>query len=308
MFRENFLGLREFGIASELGVSSLFVPEKLLRSKGAGTAAGSSLPYAEIFLVFYLVVRSSVVPPFASCRSKLMEPPSPPFVPPEPTRMKDRVVCLLRLFYKSRFDAPAVSSCYPEPPPHRGWGHSGRRPFGIPNDTVHPGAAFTTVSPFQRCRNRLCRSLISPNGHQRSCFRTICQTWLNEDGTARADRQWDSTKAVAKKQGEKDPVSFATSSDSVPGVLSGWNERSYQYERRDWYKHLADNCGSISTRKHRRNPRGDTDIDRDSCRSTQTDQFHGRCPVLVKKRGGPRRVRKGRKDLASRGVVIATAS
>jgi len=55
MFREYFLGLGEVGIASELGVSSLSVPEKLLRPKEARTGAGSSLPYAEFFLVFYLL-------------------------------------------------------------------------------------------------------------------------------------------------------------------------------------------------------------------------------------------------------------
>jgi len=110
MFREDFLGLREFGIASELGVSNLSVPERLLRPKGVRMGAGSSLPYVEIFLVLYLLARSSVVPSFASRRSKLMEPPPPPFVPLEPTRVKDGVVCLLRRFYKSRFDALAVSS------------------------------------------------------------------------------------------------------------------------------------------------------------------------------------------------------
>jgi len=147
MFRENFLGLREFSIASELGVSNLSVPEKLLRSKGARTGAGSSSPYAEIILVFYLIIRSSVIH-LASCRSKPMEPPSPPFVPLEPTRMIDGVVCLLRPFYKSRFDAPAVSSCYQKPPPHRGWGHSGRGSFGIPStlgQLLLPSLSFPTL-------------------------------------------------------------------------------------------------------------------------------------------------------------------
>ena len=54
MFGEDFLGLRELGIASELGVSSLSVPKKLLRPKGARMGAGSSLPY-EPLLVFCIL-------------------------------------------------------------------------------------------------------------------------------------------------------------------------------------------------------------------------------------------------------------
>ena len=46
MVGEDFLGLRELGIASELGMSGLSIPKKLLRPK-AKTGAGSSLPYVE---------------------------------------------------------------------------------------------------------------------------------------------------------------------------------------------------------------------------------------------------------------------
>lgn len=64
MFGEDFLGLRELGIASELGVSNLSVPKKLLRPKGARMGPGSSLPYVETLLMPYLLAYSFMVPLF----------------------------------------------------------------------------------------------------------------------------------------------------------------------------------------------------------------------------------------------------
>jgi len=107
----------------------------------------------------------------SSCRSKPREPPPPspprpPFVPLEPTRIEGEVICLVRPFYKSRSDALAVSSYCPKTlTSHCGWRHSGQRPFGIPNDTIHPRAFSLPSLPFPRRRNRSCSSLLGLNRH-----------------------------------------------------------------------------------------------------------------------------------------------
>lgn len=44
-FGEDFLGLRELGIAAEFGLSSLSVPKKLLKNKGKGAAPGAASAY-----------------------------------------------------------------------------------------------------------------------------------------------------------------------------------------------------------------------------------------------------------------------
>jgi transcriptional activator SPT7 len=38
---DDFLGLRELGVAAELGLSSLTIPKKLLKGKSRGTAGGA---------------------------------------------------------------------------------------------------------------------------------------------------------------------------------------------------------------------------------------------------------------------------
>lgn len=322
MFGEDFLGLRELGIASELGVSSLSVPKKLLRPKGARTGAGSSLPYVDAFLVFYLVVRSSVVPPFASYRSKPMEPPPPfppppPFVPLEPTRMEDEVIGLLRPFYKSRFDALAQSQVTtPKPPPPTtdgvtaAGGPSGSQTMlSIPGQFSLPSLHFPTLpQPMvqQPTQPQSPPALVLPDD-----VPTLAQTKMGPLGQIAGGK---STNAAAKKKQkkEKEPVSSTTGGGGgVPGVVSGLVGGGMNGV-------INMNVGTGTSVQQMTvagsqpgNVGGTIGVMQASTMTQagapgQTGTT-GDAPVVVKKRGGPGRGKKGKMDLASR-VVIATAS
>ncbi|KAJ6579927.1 hypothetical protein DFH09DRAFT_979251 [Mycena vulgaris] len=97
---EDYLGLRELGIAAEFGMSSLSIPKKLLRGKkrvGAGNGPGNAAP----------------APP------PLPFPLPPPFVPLTPTKV-DSQIGLLRPYYMGRFNLLAAASnalLQPPPPP-----------------------------------------------------------------------------------------------------------------------------------------------------------------------------------------------
>ncbi|TFK71075.1 hypothetical protein BDN72DRAFT_487042 [Pluteus cervinus] len=85
---EDYLGLRELGIAAELGMSSVSIPKKLLRKKGNQKSA--------------------------SAAAKPKEPP-PPYPPPAPllplTSSKvDDQIGLLKHYYQCRFAALAVAA------------------------------------------------------------------------------------------------------------------------------------------------------------------------------------------------------
>lgn len=47
---DDFLGLRELGIAAELGLSSLTIPKKLLKGKSRGAAAAVQYVFYSLFL------------------------------------------------------------------------------------------------------------------------------------------------------------------------------------------------------------------------------------------------------------------
>jgi len=135
MVEEDSVGIRELVIASELGASRLFVPKGLPRPKGARTGTRSSLLYAE---TLYLLVRSSVIPPFAEASSGILRHPS----------RRD-----LRFSHSSR----------------RGW--KTRSPVScdlstslVSMDTMHP-RAFSLPPPPQRRRNRSCSNLLSLDHH-----------------------------------------------------------------------------------------------------------------------------------------------
>ena len=55
----------------------------------------SPLMHIESLLMFYSTAYSSMILFFTPCRNKPMEPPLPPFVPPESMRMDDKVISLL---------------------------------------------------------------------------------------------------------------------------------------------------------------------------------------------------------------------
>lgn len=93
-FGEDFLGLRELGIASELGLSSLTIPKKLLKGKHKQHNAQEMKP-------------KEPPPPY---------PPPPPFIPVESTHL-DSVPGLLKPFYVRRFNEQASRSMPPLPPP-----------------------------------------------------------------------------------------------------------------------------------------------------------------------------------------------
>ncbi|PCH35643.1 hypothetical protein WOLCODRAFT_107620 [Wolfiporia cocos MD-104 SS10] len=92
-FGEDFLGLRELGIAAEFGLTSLTIPKKLLKGKGKqGHAEGPSS-----------VKPSEPPPPF---------PPPPPFVPLDPSSVENQIG-LLKPYYQQRLSALEASAAPP---------------------------------------------------------------------------------------------------------------------------------------------------------------------------------------------------
>ncbi|KAJ7469317.1 hypothetical protein B0H11DRAFT_1393341 [Mycena galericulata] len=95
---EDYLGLRELGIAAEFGMSSLSIPKRLLRGKrrGAGAAGGAG--------------NAAPAPP------PLPYPLPPPFVPLTAAKV-DTQIGLLRPYYVGRFTALAAASAPAFHPP-----------------------------------------------------------------------------------------------------------------------------------------------------------------------------------------------
>lgn len=99
-FGEDFLGLRELGIAAEFGLQSLTIPKKLLKGKKQGQAEGPSAYVSHLHAPFtysYCLSNTSAKPtepppPF---------PPPPPFVPLD-SKAVDNQIGLLRAFYHER--------------------------------------------------------------------------------------------------------------------------------------------------------------------------------------------------------------
>ncbi|KAF7783329.1 hypothetical protein Agabi119p4_2705 [Agaricus bisporus var. burnettii] len=94
MLGEDYLGLRELGIAQEYGMSSLSVPKKLLRSKKNQHKPAAAKP-------------NEPPPPY---------PPPPPFIPLTSSKLDDQIG-LLKPYYQSRFASLAASVVAPPPPP-----------------------------------------------------------------------------------------------------------------------------------------------------------------------------------------------
>ncbi|KAI6168663.1 hypothetical protein EDD17DRAFT_1529032 [Pisolithus thermaeus] len=87
---EDFLGLRELGIAAELGLSSLSVPRKLLKGKRDATGGVKAKP-TEVLLPY---------------------PPPPPFLPITSKNVEDQIG-LLRPYYHQRLSSLAVTAPVP---------------------------------------------------------------------------------------------------------------------------------------------------------------------------------------------------
>ncbi|KAH9922095.1 uncharacterized protein B0H18DRAFT_1121112 [Fomitopsis serialis] len=94
-FGEDFLGLRELGIAAEFGLQSLTVPKKLLKGKKQGHAEGPSAAKP-----------TEPPPPF---------PPPPPFIPLD-SRTVEKQIGLLKPFYSERISTLSASAAQHPPP------------------------------------------------------------------------------------------------------------------------------------------------------------------------------------------------
>ncbi|KAI0645053.1 hypothetical protein C8Q79DRAFT_1011164 [Trametes meyenii] len=113
-FGEDFLGLKELGIADEFGLASLSIPKRLLKGKGKGLKEDPSIAKP-----------TEPPPPF---------PPPPPFIPLDSTMVEDQIG-LLKPFYQSRISEMSASLTMPPPPVP---------PTGIPQ---LPGAPGSVLAP-----------------------------------------------------------------------------------------------------------------------------------------------------------------
>ncbi|KAI0941499.1 hypothetical protein AcW1_003374 [Taiwanofungus camphoratus] len=118
-FGEDFLGLRELGIAAEFGLSSLTIPKKLLKGKGKGNLKeGQSTAKP-----------TEPPPPF---------PPPPPFVPLDSKTVDDQIG-LLKPYYQQRL-ASVSSSIIPSST------NLNSSPSHVPNLPPTPGASYTQAA------------------------------------------------------------------------------------------------------------------------------------------------------------------
>lgn len=187
MFGEDFLGLRELGIASELGVSSLSVPKKLLRPKGARVGAGSSLPYVETVLAPFLLACSFMVPLFRHAEvnqqnRRLLFHRHPPSLRSNQRgwKTKSSVSCgpttrLASILLHSLKSSPPNTCPLPQ--------MVSQRPGALRPPTLHrlSQASFCSrLSPIQHHSNpklQFHSNLHSRNHQQYPPFRTMCQLW-----------------------------------------------------------------------------------------------------------------------------------
>ncbi|KAG5643197.1 hypothetical protein DXG03_001357 [Asterophora parasitica] len=117
---EDYLGLRELGIAAEFGMSSLSIPKKLLKGKKAQKLSSATAKPTE------------PPPPY---------PPPPPFVPFTANKVDDQIG-LLKAYYRARFDELAARLQPPPPPP---------APTNLPGPALGsghlPGPTLTLTAP-----------------------------------------------------------------------------------------------------------------------------------------------------------------
>lgn len=146
-FDEDFLGLRELGIAAELGLSSLSVPKRLLKGKPGGGTSATKYVFPDS-----LWVRGDIHE--LHDRAKPTEPPPPyppppPFVPITSKSVQDQIG-LLRSYYQERLATLAPSMSAPPPvlgmpliPPPLGVPVPGLEPMSITGPI--PGPTLLTL-------------------------------------------------------------------------------------------------------------------------------------------------------------------
>ncbi|GLB37890.1 putative bromo domain containing protein [Lyophyllum shimeji] len=120
---EDYLGLRELGIAAEFGLSSLAIPKKLLRGKKSKDKSSAAAKPTE------------PPPPY---------PPPPPFIPLNASKVDDQIG-LLKPYYQSRFSALAAMPQQPasiSPPPLPGPSMPQGQPSVSPSQAQPPQPAY----------------------------------------------------------------------------------------------------------------------------------------------------------------------
>jgi transcriptional activator SPT7 len=112
---EDYLGLRELGIAAEFGMSSLSIPKKLLRGKKAQNKLLSAAYVTPCLSDDHTLTCDDSAKP---TEPPPPYPPPPPFIPLASDKVDDQIG-LLKTYYQSRFAALALSSHQPPslPPP-----------------------------------------------------------------------------------------------------------------------------------------------------------------------------------------------
>ena len=189
MYGEDFLGLRELGITSELGVSSLSVPKKLLRAKGARMGAGNSLPYVDPAFVSSarsLTYGISARPTGAS-RWSLHHHSHRPLHSSHSSQRGWKT----KLLDSYDLSTSLVSIPSHNPKPFLPNPHSLPRVVSQLSETlrhlnIYPpsqGSCYNLLTPFQHCYHQLRNSLHNLNHQQCSPFRTTRR--------ARPRRRWD---------------------------------------------------------------------------------------------------------------------
>jgi hypothetical protein len=253
-------------------------------------------------------------------RNKPMEPPPlfpppPQFVPLESTRMEDEIIGLLRPYYKSRFDVLAQSqSAPPKPPPHT---TEGATTIGgpstiqtnpaIPGQLLQPSVIFPTLpqpTAQQPTQPQLPAALVLPDDAPNSA-----QTKMGPLGQIAGGKSTNAgTKKKPKK--EKDPT-LPGPGGGVPGAVSGLVGGGMN----GVINMNVGNGGGVPQMTVAASQPGNVGGTIGVMQTSTMTQAGtpgqtgttGEAHLVVKKRGGPGRGKKGKMDLTSR-VVIATAS
>ena len=181
MYGEDFLGLRELGITSELGVSSLSVPKKLLRAKGARMGPGSSLPCVDPAFVSSArsLIYGTPVCLTGASRWSLLHPSH--HLPHSShssqrgwkTKLSDSYDLSTSLVSMPSHNLKPLLPNLHFPPPM-----VPPLPETLRHLNIYPpsqGSCYNLHTPFQRCYHRLRNSLYNLNHQQCLPLRTIRQ-------------------------------------------------------------------------------------------------------------------------------------